>query len=898
MQKSGNDIRREFIDFFKGKGHTFVKSAPVVPQDDPSLLFTNAGMNQFKAIFLGENRRGLSRAANSQKCMRVSGKHNDLEEVGRDHYHHTFFEMLGNWSFGDYYKKEAIRWAWELVTGVWGLAQDRLFVTVHTSDDEAAQVWQSEAGLPAERVLRFGDKDNFWEMGETGPCGPCSEIHYDTGDVADQQKVFHDPIQGINGKNGRFLEIWNLVFIQYNRRKDGSLQELPNKHVDTGMGLERIVRIIQGVNSNYETDLFKPLIVETERLSGRRYTGGDEGTPFRVIADHIRALTFAITDGAFPSNEGRGYVLRRLVRRAYRFGRELGFRGPFLHRLVPTVVSMMGEAFPEIRERRDYVAQVIESEEQRFAQTLEQGIEKFSQMVERCAAEKRPMLSGSDVFMLYDTYGFPVDLTRLMAEEKGLHIDEKGFDDFMERQRTRGREAAERAGDEGLSAEGWVELKKISGTEFTGYLDDEAQAAVARYKVLKPEASADTCVECLVVLDRTPFYAESGGQLGDQGLLLTASGRELPVVDTFKWNDMTVHKVSVATSFPLADLHAPLVARINTAARAQTRRNHSATHLLQAALRAVLGNHVQQSGSCVGPDSLRFDFTHFKALSAKELECVENQVNEWILADFPVAVDIRDIESAKKEGAMALFGEKYGDKVRVVSMGRVSKELCGGTHVVSTGRIGLFHIIAESSIAAGIRRIEAITGMNSVRYLLAKERLVSAVTVALKTSENEIAGRINAMLERIKFLEAEMEKLGRLQAQQQAEELLAEAQAGAGALPWIVKDLGAIDKKTFANITNAVSDAIRQKKIQNIVVMLGAVSDAGVMLSACAGEATQRTFGIHCGDIVKAASKIAGGSGGGSPVRAQAGGKDLRKIGDALETARSLIQQKAGAGNR
>jgi alanyl-tRNA synthetase len=852
-------------------------------------------MNQFKAIFLGENRDGLSRAANSQKCMRVSGKHNDLEEVGRDHYHHTFFEMLGNWSFGDYYKKEAIRWAWELLTEVWHLPKDRLFVTVHHSDDDAARLWVAETDISAARVMKFGDKENFWEMGETGPCGPCSEIHFDTGDLADQQQIYNDPIKGVNGKNARFLEIWNLVFMQYNRQPDRSLPELPKKHVDTGMGLERVVRIIQGVNSNYDTDLFRPLIAEVERQSGKAYSTGEDGTPFRVIADHVRALTFAITDGALPSNEGRGYVLRRLLRRACRFGRELGFHEPFLHKLVPAISNLMGEAFPEIAQRRDHVVQVIANEEERFAQTLEQGIEKFGQMVDRCISDGSKSLAGNDVFMLYDTYGFPVDLTRLMAEEKGLNIDEAGFNGFMDQQRGRARDAQKRTDDEGLSADGWVELKKIQGTEFCGYFDDEAEVSVARYKTLKPENAADSCTECLVILDRTPFYAESGGQTGDSGILVTTEGRKLEVSETFKWNDMTVHKVSAAASFPVVELKGLLAAKINSSDRNHTRRNHSATHLLQAALRVVLGSHVQQSGSRVDRQGLRFDFTHFKALTPDELTAVETQVNEWVLADLPVTTDIQDTDTAKKAGAMALFGEKYGDTVRVVSMGRVSKELCGGTHVLSTGRIGLFHITAESSIASGVRRIEAITGTNSMTFLANKELVVTRLTSALKSGEDVLVERVTALMERVKTLEIELERLSRSQALSQVNEILTEAAKSGCRLAWTVKNLGVIEKKSFTAVTNAVSDMIKDKKIADIVIVLGAEAEGAVMLAACAGNGALKASGIHCGEIVKAAAAIAGGSGGGSPVRAQAGAKETAKINEALETARKLIIQKAGA---
>ncbi|MBD3321451.1 MAG: alanine--tRNA ligase, partial [Chitinivibrionales bacterium] len=706
MQKSSSQIRQEFIDFFKGKGHTFVPSSPVVPHDDPTLLFTNAGMNQFKSIFLGDNPRGLKRAANSQKCMRVSGKHNDLEEVGCDHYHHTLFEMLGNWSFGDYYKKEAITWAWELLTAVWKLSKDRLFATVYEDDDEAVDLWKSHTNISHDRILRFGKKDNFWEMGETGPCGPCSEIHYDTGDVSTRDKLYRDPVKGVNGQNDRFREIWNLVFIQYNRESGDTLKELPSKHVDTGMGFERLTAVLQNVNSNYETDLFLPVIRHVEQLTGKKYSPGPEGTPFRVIADHIRALTFTITDGVFPSNDGRGYVLRRLLRRAFRYGRELGFGDPFLFELVPTVIDVMGDAFPEIRERRAYVQEVVRAEEERFGQTLEQGIAIFNDIMDKLENEKKTIIPGHDVFLLYDTYGFPMDLTRLMARERGFSIDEEAYESLMEHQRDRARDAAKKGDDGALSAEGWIDTGVEANTEFVGYDADDAEVRVVRYK------HADGSYLC--VLDKTPFYAESGGQVGDTGTLTTEEETVFEVSGTFKWNDMVVHKLVAQGPVDESEFSKPLHACIASGERRAIRRHHSATHLLQAALRKVLGDHIQQSGSRVEPAALRFDFTHFKALTHEEIIEVEKQVNEWVLQDMPVTTEIKQTDQAKQDGAIALFGEKYGDEVRVVSMGGISKELCGGTHVRSTGQIGHVHIVAESSIAAGVRRIEAIGGMNTV----------------------------------------------------------------------------------------------------------------------------------------------------------------------------------------
>jgi alanyl-tRNA synthetase len=888
--KTSKEIRDDFIGFFKKHDHVIVPSAPVVPQDDPTLLFTNAGMNQFKSIFLGDNPRGLKRAANSQKCMRVSGKHNDLEEVGRDHYHHTLFEMLGNWSFGDYYKKEAIRWAWELLTGVWKLDRERLFVTVYKDDDEAMDFWKSETDIPHERIMHFGEKSNFWEMGETGPCGPCSEVHYDTGDAATRKSTFADKVAGVNGENARYRELWNLVFIQYNREKNGTLVPLKARHVDTGMGFERVVAVLQGVDSNYHTDLFMPVIRLLEKISGREYKPGAEGTPFRVAADHVRALVFAITDGAFPSNDGRGYVVRRLLRRAARFGRELGCREPFLHRLVPQVIDTMGDAFPEIKERRAYVEEVVRSEEERFSETLEQGIQKFDAIVDVCLKNKKKIIDGCQVFSLYDTYGFPMDLTRLMASEKKLSIDEEEFCRLMEGQKTRGREA--RKGDEaGLSPGGWTEIAPCAGTTFVGYEQDEATVNVCRYKETD---SSEGRPEYLLILDATPFYAASGGQVGDIGTLRTTNKKTLDVVDTVKWNDLVVHRCHAGVKIVKEDFSEPLIALIGEGRRTAIRRNHSATHLLQAALRKLLGSHVQQSGSRVDAEGLRFDFTHFKALDREQIDKVENLVNAWILEDLKVDTGIMEQEKAKKEGAMALFGEKYGDKVRVVSMGSVSKELCGGTHVSSTGRIGLFHIIEETSIAAGVRRIEAVTGMESLKFLRQSEQLLAEATGLLKAGRESLIERLKTLMETINGLEAKLSSSSAEKASHKVEQVLETALARKGALQWNVQNLGVVGKKDFGGILNGVSDTIKQKKLEATVVVIAGESEGAVMFGACAGGAAVK-YGVHCGEIVKAAAAKAGGSGGGSPGRAQAGGKDPSKIDKALAEAARIIGEKTKA---
>jgi len=891
--KTSKEIRTDFIDFFKKHDHAIIPSAPVVPQDDPTLLFTNAGMNQFKSIFLGDNPAGLRRAANSQKCMRVSGKHNDLEEVGRDHYHHTFFEMLGNWSFGDYYKREAIRWAWELLTGVWKMEKDRLFVTVYKDDDEAVALWKSETDIPRDRIMRFGEKANFWEMGETGPCGPCSEVHYDTGDAASRNRTFADKVAGVNGENARYRELWNLVFIQYNRGKDGTLKPLAAKHVDTGMGFERVVAILQGADSNYHTDLFMPIIKALEKISGRAYSPGAGGTPFRVVADHIRALVFAITDGAFPTNDGRGYVVRRLLRRAARFGRELGCTEPFLYRFVQPVICVMGEAFPEIKERRAYVEEVVRSEEERFGATLEQGIQKFAVMVDLCAKQGTKALSGADVFSLYDTYGFPMDLTRLMAAEKGLAVDEKEFGRLMEEQKTRGREAR-KADDKGLTPEGWTELAPCAGTTFVGYEQDEAMVNVCRYKVTENDEGRP---DYLLILDTTPFYAASGGQVGDIGSLRTTTGKTLVVADTIKWNDLIVHRCNADVPAGKEDFSEPLNATISQERRAAIRRNHSATHLLQAALRQVLGSHVQQSGSRVDAFSLRFDFTHFKALEQEQLDNVENIVNGWILEDLNVDTVVMDTEEAKSDGATALFGEKYGDKVRVVTMGSVSKELCGGTHIHSTGRIGLFHVTEESSISAGVRRIEAVTGMESLKFLQQSERILHESAALFKAGKDALVERIKTALAAIQELEIKLASLSAGQATLKVGMLIDTALACEGMLKWNVHNFGAIDKKRFSEILNAVSDAIRQKKLDTAVIVLAGVADGAVMLGACAGNTAVKEHGIHCGEIVKAAAAKVNGSGGGAAGRAQAGGKDPSRLEEALAEATRIISVKTKAAS-
>ncbi len=896
MAKSSYIIRQEFIDFFKSKGHLFVPSAPVVPQNDPTLLFTNAGMNQFKAALLGDNKDGLTRVTNSQKCMRVSGKHNDLEEVGRDHHHHTFFEMLGNWSFGDYYKKEAVSWAWELLTDVWRMPKNKLYATVYRDDDEAYKLWKTETDIPPEHIQKFGEKSNFWEMGETGPCGPCAEIHIDVGPgrCVNEKKPGH--ICAVNaGECGRFIELWNLVFMQYNRAADGKLTELPSKNIDTGMGFERIVSMIQGVGSNYDTDLFRPIIERLESMSNTKYSAGPDGTPFRVIADHIRSLVFAITDGVFPANEGRGYVIRRLLRRAFRFGRELGFQAPFLYKLTPVVIDIMGQAFPEIAARKDYCQKVVHSEEERFGQTLDQGIEKFSQMLESSGKKGDVVLSGGDVFTLYDTYGFPMDLTRLMAGEKGFSIDEAGYEALMEQQKERGRDAAKKGDAALLTPDGWIEVHSSGlGTEFVGYDFEKTAVGLNMYKEIALRAVEKKSREYLFILDKTPFYAESGGQVGDRGTLLTVKGIELMVDDTFKWNDTIVHKVTSPMALSKEDFSSPMMARVHHDNRAATKRNHSATHLLQAALRKIAGEHIQQSGSRVDQVSLRFDFTHFKALSVEELLAIEQQINEWVLADFPVVTTIEDVEKAKKNGAMALFGEKYGDKVRVVTMGSVSKELCGGTHTSSTGQIGLVRITSESSISAGVRRIEAVTGMNTLQIVREKAALTAGLSNMLKIPEQDLPSRVAEMLKENDSLKKSLLKASEEKVSGKVDELFAALNESGGAISYISRSLGAIPKDMFTALADSVSDRLKSEKFHKVVVVLGAIVDGRAHLFAAAGRVAAQQAGVHCGALLKEAAAKAGGSGGGSPVRAQAGCKNAGKLDEALTAAVQALREKAG----
>jgi len=859
VPKTATEIRNSFIKFFENKEHIFVRSSPVVPQDDPTLMFINAGMNQFKACFLGDNPNNYKRVANSQKCIRVSGKHNDLDEVGRDTYHHTFFEMLGNWSFGDYYKKDAIAWAWELLTEVWQLPKERLFVTVFHDDDEAWQIWKDVSKLPDNRIMRFGEESNFWEMGDTGPCGPCSEIHFDKGDLATQEATFQDPMEGVNGANSRYIEIWNNVFMQFERISNGELLPLKNKNVDTGMGFERVCAILQGKESNYDTDVFAPIINKIAELSGVPYSQDQSGMPHRVMADHLRSLSFAITDGALPSNDGRGYVLRRILRRASHYARLLNQKEPFIYKLMPTLTQSMGEAFPEIKERETFVAEVIRSEEERFIRTLDAGLERFNKM-----ASYGKQIPGAQVFLLYDTYGFPLDLTRILAEEKGLHIDEAGFEVEMEKQKERAR-AAQKQGLSAIGSEGWTIFAEGS-TEFLGYETSCATVKVLRYKEDKGLLS--------IVLDRTPFYAEMGGEVGEHGTLKNAKA-ELKIFDTVKVNDIWIHRAKIVSG-EINNLE--FTAQTNEAERSATRKNHSATHLLQAALRKVGGEHITQQGSRVGPENLRFDFTAFSALTPEQIKEIENLVNEQIQKCLPIATVVMSVDQAKESGAMALFGEKYGAEVRVVSMGEFSKELCGGLHVKNTGEIGVFRIVSESSISAGIRRIEAVTAFNAIESFREEAAVVSSLREQFRSKTDGVVGRVAQLSEQLKASEKLVADLRAKIAEGQSAEIFKN--------PLLVKNIPVWVLRVSAEGSefSALLEGAQKTMPEHGIAVIANSASIAVVVHA---ELVKKN--VKAGDIVKKLAELAGGKGGGRPNLAQAGTKTPEKIGDALAAVERVV---------
>jgi alanyl-tRNA synthetase len=902
MTLSAKQIRTGFIDFFKGKDHKFVPSSPIVPAGDQTLLFANAGMNQFKDIFLGLSLPQYRRAVNSQKCLRVSGKHNDLEEVGHDGYHHTFFEMLGNWSFDDYFKHEAIEWAWQLLTGVWGIDPAKLYATVFAGDaadsmpedSVAANLWTKVTSLPADRVLKFGRKDNFWEMGETGPCGPCSEIHIDLGPDRCDKKNVPGHKCAVNAGCARFIELWNLVFIQFNRAEGGKLTPLSAKYVDTGAGLERIAAVLQGKSTNYDTDLFMPIIDRLGKMVSQTFTSklnDKTDNAFRVIADHIRALTFAITDGATPSNEGRGYVIRRILRRASRFGRELGLHEPFLFKLVPAVGDCLGDAFPEIKTRADFVSTVIESEEASFGRTLDRGLEIFTEAAEKTQSSKSKTITGDDAFQLYDTYGFPVDLTQLMAQERGLKVDVEGFDKLMDEQRNRAR-----AAQKGASLMVTVADAELPVTQdHHKYTADHCQAVIVGFidqGAFNTSGVIKTNTDVAIVLDKTCFYAEMGGQVGDCGLIQSDKGKF--VVDaTAKIADCVIHRGRLLEGALAAG---DKVTAIVSPDRDATKKNHTATHLLQWALRQVLGTSVAQQGSLVCPDYLRFDFTYPKSLDVEQTKQVESLVRDKIAADLPVTCAVLPRSKADKLGAMALFGEKYGDDVRVVAVGAeeegtlheaFSKEFCGGTHVDGTGVIGGFKIIKEESISAGVRRITAFTGRGLAKYLEQRSDIVDELSAALKIPATGIVEKVTHLLAENKRLTKEIKSPSR----QATSDSLAEAKQLLDKCEKI-GDISIIIGKlspATAEQARAAIDMLKKKAPSSVIVLGFPEGEKATLLAAVTDDLTAK---IGAGEILKQIAPIIDGGGGGRPNMAQAGGKKPDKLDDALAKAVEIIKAK------
>ncbi|MEJ2646944.1 MAG: alanine--tRNA ligase [Sedimentisphaerales bacterium] len=901
--ESASQIRAEFIEFFKKKDHTFVPSSPIVPKGDQTLLFANAGMNQFKDIFLGLTAPPYPRAVNSQKCLRVSGKHNDLEEVGKDTYHHTFFEMLGNWSFDDYFKSEAIEWAWELLTKVWKIDPSRLWATVFAGDEHdglpedivARDLWTKVTPILPERVLAFGRKDNFWEMGETGPCGPCSEIHIDLGPDRCDMKNVPDHECTVNGGCARYVELWNLVFIQYNRQPGGKLVPLSARYVDTGAGLERIVAVMQNKKSNYDTDLFMPIINYTSELTGRKYTsklGSKTDNAFRVIADHIRSLVFAITDGAAPSNEGRGYVIRRILRRASRFGRELGMHEPFLYKLVPVVVDCLGGAFGEITERAEYVSTVIQSEEESFGRTLDRGIEIFNSAAEKAQKSKEKVITGEDAFQLYDTFGFPLDLTQLMAQERNLKVDTEKFNQLMEEQRERARSAQK--SDSLLASLTDTELPVTE--DIHKYNMDTCEAVVAGWidkKGFKKEGHLVTNSEVGLILDKTCFYAEAGGQVGDIGVIVSDNARFV-VENTIKIANCIIHKGKLVEGS--LDAGKNVIAKVSRD-REAIKKNHTATHLLQWALQQVLGKSVAQQGSYVGPDYLRFDFTYPKALTRDEIKKVEELIREKIFDDLPVTTAVLPREEAQKLGAMALFGEKYGEEVRVVAVGAnsevnlneaFSKEFCGGTHVDRIGTIGGVKIIKEESISAGVRRITAIAGSGLTSYLEKASDIVDELSAMLKVPSEELVERVDKLLANNKELAKKLKSASKASGSDvmsQARELLDNCKR-TGESSVIV---GRLSVASVEQAREAID--MLKKKAKSAAIVLGFDEEGKVtLLAGMTNDLIEK--GLSAGDIVKEIAPIVGGGGGGRPQMAQAGGKNPEKIDEALKHASEIIAEK------
>ena len=864
------DIRKTFLDFFESKGHTVVPSSSLVPGNDPTLMFTNSGMVQFKDVFLGEDKRPYVRAASVQACLRAGGKHNDLENVGYTARHHTFFEMLGNWSFGDYFKRESLMWAWELLTTVYKLPADKLWATVYIEDDEAYDIWTKDIGLPPERVVRIGDNkggrymsDNFWMMADTGPCGPCSEIFYDHG-----PEIAGGPPGSPDEDGDRYIEIWNNVFMQFDMQPDGSVKKLPAPCVDTGMGLERLAAILQHVHSNYEIDIFDQLVKAASRETGEKDL---DHKSLRVIADHIRATAFLVADGVIPSNEGRGYVQRRIIRRAIRHGYKLGQKKPFFHKLVPDLVALMGDAYPKLVADAQRIVDTLKAEEERFFETLANGME----ILDGALAGGAKVLPGDVAFKLHDTFGFPLDLSADVCRERDVEVDEAGFNAAMEKQKAAGRAAGKFKMDRALEYAG-------ASNTFTGYELLEASATVtALYFEGTSVQQLSEAQPGVVVLDSTPFYSESGGQVGDQGVL-AAEGVQFGVEDTqkIKADVFGHHGTLTQGTLKVGDA---VVARVDTARRAATMRNHSVTHLMHKALREVLGTHVQQKGSLVDADKTRFDFAHNAAVTPAQILEIEKRVNDEILANAPTQARVMDIESAQKTGAMMLFGEKYGESVRVLDIGS-SRELCGGTHVTRTGDIGLFKITSEGGVAAGVRRIEAITGANALAYLQQLESTVQTAAHTLKTSTAELQPRLALVLEQVKLLEREVGALKGKLAASKGDELIAQA-IDVNGIKLLVAKLDGGDAKTLRDTMDKLKD-----KLKTAVIVLAAVDGAKVQVAA--GVTSDTVGKIKAGELVNFIAQQVGGKGGGKPDMAMAGGTDAAGLPAALQSVQGWVAER------
>ncbi|CAL6697481.1 alanine--tRNA ligase [Escherichia coli] len=874
MSKSTAEIRQAFLDFFHSKGHQVVASSSLVPHNDPTLLFTNAGMNQFKDVFLGLDKRNYSRATTSQRCVRAGGKHNDLENVGYTARHHTFFEMLGNFSFGDYFKHDAIQFAWELLTSEkwFALPKERLWVTVYESDDEAYEIWEKEVGIPRERIIRIGDNkgapyasDNFWQMGDTGPCGPCTEIFYDHGD-----HIWGGPPGSPEEDGDRYIEIWNIVFMQFNRQADGTMEPLPKPSVDTGMGLERIAAVLQHVNSNYDIDLFRTLIQAVAKVTGATDLSNKS---LRVIADHIRSCAFLIADGVMPSNENRGYVLRRIIRRAVRHGNMLGAKETFFYKLVGPLIDVMGSAGEDLKRQQAQVEQVLKTEEEQFARTLERGLALLDEELAKLSGD---MLDGETAFRLYDTYGFPVDLTADVCRERNIKVDEAGFEAAMEEQRRRAREAS------GFGADYNAMIRVDSASEFKGYDHLELNGKVtALFVDGKAVDAINAGQEAVVVLDQTPFYAESGGQVGDKGELKGANF-SFAVEDTQKYGQAIGHIGKLAAgSLKVGDA---VQADVDEARRARIRLNHSATHLMHAALRQVLGTHVSQKGSLVNDKVLRFDFSHNEAMKPEEIRAVEDLVNAQIRRNLPIETNIMDLEAAKAKGAMALFGEKYDERVRVLSMGDFSTELCGGTHASRTGDIGLFRIISESGTAAGVRRIEAVTGEGAITTVHADSDRLSEVAHLLKGDSNNLADKVRSVLERTRQLEKELQQLKEQAAAQESANLSSKA-IDVNGVKLLVSELSGVEPKMLRTMVDDLKN-----QLGSTIIVLATVAEGKVSLIA--GVSKDVTDRVKAGELIGMVAQQVGGKGGGRPDMAQAGGTDAAALPAALASVKGWVSAK------